>query len=220
MWPSASEIELGPAEPVVSWLDYRKLSRRLASLSPEQVAADQRWRIFAALPDALVEHGYNGPAVAEMLRSAHISRKTFYELFDGKDEALMRCRDDAFQVLRRELDGARAGVGRRPGAVARGLDAVLRLAAEDPPRARLLLADPWVTGPRAAEGWEAALGFLSLLLGRRRGAHISIREEGLLGGARHLVLSRIYAGRADALPALAAPLGDLILATGPRRRRA
>lgn len=217
MAAAVSEINLGVTEPVGTWLDYRKLGRRLASLTPEQVATDQRRRAFAALPEALAEHGYNGAVVADVLRCAHISRKTFYALFGSKGDALRACRDDAFEVLRHDLAGLLPILDPRPDALADALGVPLGFAAQDPDRARLLLADPWLAGPLAGEGWEAVLSFVSLLLQGRRRARVSIRREGLLGGARYVVLSRIHAGRADTLPALARPLAELILATGPGR---
>lgn len=212
----ASEIELGAAGPDAGWIDYRTL-RHLQGLTREQVAEGQRRRVFAVLPDALAQHGYRGAVVAEVIGRTHISGRTFYQFFDNKGDALRQCRDDSLQALRRELEA----VWERPDCRSEDLAAVaLRLAAEDPARARLLLADPWVTGPHAAEGWEVALAFLARLLhgGRRRSARLSIREEGLFGGARHLVLSRIYAARADTLPELAAPLAELILVMAPQGR--
>ena len=213
MAPSAPAIEPGAAEPASGWIDYRTL-RHLHGLSREQVAAGQRRRVFAVLPGALAERGYAGPVTAEVIGRARISRRTFYRLFDDKGDALRQCREEGLQALRRELEAV--SERRSEDAVA----AALRLAAGDPARARLLLADPWVTGPYAAEGWDVALAFLARLLrgGRRRSARLSIREEGLFGGARHLVLSRIYAGRAETLPELAASLADLIRLTEPGRR--
>ena len=212
-----SDIELGADGPVAEWIDYRTL-RHLHGLSREQVAEGQRRRVFAVLPEALAQHGYRGAVVAEVIGRTHTSGRTFYQLFDDKGDALRQCRDDSLQALRRALEAVCEGTERRSEDLAAG---ALRLAAEDPARARMLLADPWVTGPHAREGWEVALAFLARLLrgGRRRSARLSIREEGLFGGARHLVLSRIYAGRADTLPELAAPLAELILAMAPQNRQ-
>ena len=194
--------------------DRSALRVRLVGLSPEQVAADQRSRISAALPGALTEHGYEGPVVGTLLRNAHVSRKTFYELFGGQDEALLACHREALSQLRSVV--GRACIGEWPDRVRAALTAILATAAADPGGARLIAGDPYIAGPHAAELRGALLGCLGphLRCGRRLAERplAPCLEEGLIGGVTSVVLLRIYAGEAAALTALAPQLSEFLLA--------
>lgn len=55
-------------------------------LTTEEVRASQHERIVCAMTEAVGEHGYHGVRVADVVCRAGVSRKTFYELFDGKDD--------------------------------------------------------------------------------------------------------------------------------------
>ncbi len=106
----------------------------------------QRAHIALALVDVVVRDGQDDPAVADILARAGVSRKTFYRLFDGKDDA----RQQAAELLwlRALHQVTRAGAG-HADPVARahaGAVALSRLVAAHPRHARLVLADPAVTG--------------------------------------------------------------------------
>lgn len=185
-------------------------------LPREAVVADQRRRIVAALPAALLEYGYEGGAIEEMVRRSHVSRRTFYELFDSKDSAIRAARGEALKELREALRGACSPDGAWPEGLATGLAESLRFAAADPARARLLLGDPWPCGPHAAASWQLLLDLLVPSLRRGRlhthGSSSEMLDDFLLGGIRDVVLRRIEAGCSQELPDLAGPLHDSFLA--------
>jgi AcrR family transcriptional regulator len=115
-------------------------------LSVEQLERLQRAHIALALVDAVVEGGHDNPAVADILARARVSRKTFYRLFDGKEDA----RRQAAELLwLRALDQVtRAGAG-HADPVARvhaGAAALSRLVTSHPRHARLVLSDAAATG--------------------------------------------------------------------------
>ncbi len=187
--------------------------KRLRGLSPAEVAADQRRRLLAALPAAFAEHGYDGPAVEELVRRSHVSRRTFYDLFEGKEEALFACHREALAAF--DATVREACVGEWPQRVRSALVATLAMAAADPFRARLLAAEPCIAGPHAASFRAALLRRLAPRLRRgRRCAPIQLSpslEECLIGGVASVVLFRIHAGRAPELPALAPDLTEFVL---------
>jgi AcrR family transcriptional regulator len=115
-------------------------------LTAGQLERLQRAHIVLALVDAVVHDGHDDPAVADILARARVSRKTFYRLFDGKEDA----RRQAAELLwRRALDHVtRAGAGQAEPvarAHARAL-ALSRLVAAHPRHVRLVLADAAAAG--------------------------------------------------------------------------
>jgi AcrR family transcriptional regulator len=115
-------------------------------LSVGQLERLQRAHIALALVDAVVEGGHDDPTVADILARAGVSRKTFYRLFGGKEDA----RRQAAELLwLRALDQVtRAGAGHAdPVARAHALAIALsRLVTAHPRHARLVLADAAATG--------------------------------------------------------------------------
>jgi AcrR family transcriptional regulator len=106
----------------------------------------QRAHIALALVDAVVHDGHDDPAVADILARAGVSRKTFYRLFDGKDDARRQAAELLW--LRALHQVTRAGAG-HTDPVARahaGAVALSQLVTAHPRHARLVLADPAVTG--------------------------------------------------------------------------
>jgi AcrR family transcriptional regulator len=55
-------------------------------LAPEAVAESQRERLLAGMAAAVGERGYAETSIADVISRAGVSRKTFYQQFDGKDE--------------------------------------------------------------------------------------------------------------------------------------
>ncbi|MDP9134825.1 MAG: TetR/AcrR family transcriptional regulator, partial [Actinomycetota bacterium] len=58
-------------------------------LTPEQVASSQRERVLAAMRELVAGRGYQAVPVTEVIRHAGVSRKTFYELWPGKEECFV-----------------------------------------------------------------------------------------------------------------------------------
>lgn len=197
---------------------------RAQGMSPRQVAAHQRRRLLAALPAAFAEHGYDGAAVGELVRRSHVSRRTFYDLFEGKDDALLACHGEALAELLAAVRGA--CVGEWPLRVREGLGAILAAAIADPLRFRLLAGEPYLAGPHA-DAFRATL-VRRLAPRLRRGRRLAgsqlfpALEEVLIAGVSSVVLARLRAGRAPELRGDAPDLTEFVLVPylGPDRARA
>jgi AcrR family transcriptional regulator len=103
-------------------------------LTAEQVRASQRERIVAAMTEAVGEHGYHGVRVADVVWRAGVSRKTFYELYGGKDDCFRATYDvwidrllattfAAFETQTEWVDRLRAALTELLGRLAREPDA-------------------------------------------------------------------------------------------------
>ena len=94
------------------------LPRGRHGLSREQVEASQRLRLMRAMAEVMAEKGYARTSVADILRRARVSRETFYELFDSKEDCFMSAFEQAYAHI---LDGGHAD-RRRDAAPGRASD--------------------------------------------------------------------------------------------------
>ena len=75
------------------------LPRGRHRLSRDEVVRSQRERIQRSLAETMAVKGYAGTSVAEVLRSARVSRETFYEQFASKEDCFMSVFEEAYQRL-------------------------------------------------------------------------------------------------------------------------
>lgn len=156
--------------------------------------------------EVVSERGYAETRVVDVIGVAGVSRKTFYELFDSKEDCFLA----AYEVLLGKLLGEIAdGFESRPEApwaerVATGLGAVLDHLAANPDEARFAIVEVLAAGPKALARRDAALrrftGFLEV--GR---AETSVELPGitalsLAGGVNELLYSEILHGASAQLP--------------------
>ena len=132
-----------------------RLPRGRHGLSPEVVAAQQRERILLACVDEVGRQGYADTPVAAIIRSAGVSRETFYRLFDSRADCFLAALDTAAEVLLVVLGGsveqARAAAATSPAdGFATLLEPYLDQLAVQPALARLFLVEVYAAGPEAA----------------------------------------------------------------------
>ena len=60
----------------------------------------QRARLLAAAAVSIAELGYERTSVAHITARARVSRKTFYDLFENRDECLIAVMQDTVSRLR------------------------------------------------------------------------------------------------------------------------
>jgi AcrR family transcriptional regulator len=53
------------------------------------VAENQRERLLNGVVEAVAEHGYNATTISAITKAAKISRRTFYEYFEGKENCFL-----------------------------------------------------------------------------------------------------------------------------------
>lgn len=66
-----------------------RLPRGPHGLRPEEVEADQRARLIAAMVQLAADKGYAGTTVGDLIDHAGVSRKTFYAYFDDRQDLLL-----------------------------------------------------------------------------------------------------------------------------------
>lgn len=91
------------------------------SLPREQVDGIQRARIVSAMVEVAAEDGFLGAAVGRVVSRAGVSRRTFYELFESREDCFLAAFDwgvqqasaqmaEAYSRARAWRDGVRAGL--------------------------------------------------------------------------------------------------------------
>jgi AcrR family transcriptional regulator len=119
----------------------------------EVVWESQRGRMLAAMAGAVGEKGYGAVAVADVIARAGVSRKTFYEHFDNKEECFLAAYDAGVELMLDAIDAAiRDAAPGGPVAIARaGTARYLETLAANPAFARTFLVEVLAAGPVALE---------------------------------------------------------------------
>lgn len=179
-------------------------------LTPEQVAESQRGRILEAMRESIAKHGYSDASVADVIKRAGVSRKTFYAQFVDKEDGFLAIYDEQMGRLRTVTRDAFDAQDEWVPALRAGIAALLTALAHDPAVARLCFVDVLAAGPRAAEARNAAMRELGEILELGRGGDVTDagattpRALGMsmVGGIGEVLYQEIVAGRADQLPAM------------------
>lgn len=176
-------------------------------LTRRYVVANQRQRIVDALVRVVGTYSYQAASVERVAAHAGVSRRTFYEQFEGKEDAFVRAYDSAAaQLLMRVRTAATAGASASEQ-VHDGLVALLDGLAGEPQLAHMCIVAVLSAGPVAIDRRDVHMrSFASLVddVARRHGGPPlpPLTAEGVVGAIYDIVYKRIAAGQASELPAL------------------
>lgn len=196
-------------------------------LSREQVVESQRERLLAAVAHVVAAHGYQGATITEIVKTASVSSKAFYENFDSKEACFLAAFDTVIAHMKELVGEAVASCTEWSQRVIAALRALLDFFDAQPDLARLCLVEPVTATPViAAHFREEVIACISYLeLGRGASAEAASlpesTEDSLLGGLVVLTSRSILAGDGP-LPELLPDLVEFVLApyVGPERAKA
>lgn len=170
------------------------------------MAESQRNRIHQAMIEVVSERGYPETRVVDVIGVAGVSRKTFYELFDSKEDCFLAAYD---VLLGNLLEEAEDAFESKPGAtwaerIGAALEALLRHLAEHPGEARFAIVEVLAAGPKALARRDAALRQFTGFLESGRSV-TSVDLPGIVslsvaGGVNELLYSEILHGAVARLP--------------------
>jgi AcrR family transcriptional regulator len=175
-------------------------------MSREAVEHQQRERILPAMIGVVAERGYANSRIVDVIEAAGVSRKTFYELFEDKEqcflEAYERIVGMLLQVTIEAFDGDREAPWEERMRAA--MSAFLEIMAEHPHAARFCIVEVLAAGPAAVARRDAALREFTFMLDEGR-AQTSSELPGmtalaLTGGVYELLYSEILHGATTRLP--------------------
>jgi AcrR family transcriptional regulator len=190
--------------------ELRPLPRGRHGLSREQVEGSQRLRLVRAMAEAMAERGYARTSVADVLRRARVSRETFYELFDSKEDCFMSAFEQAYAHILDAVSSPPRGGSRRE-AFERLFGDYLEALAADPESARVFLIEVYAAGPSAVRRRLELQAGLAQALGALVDASDEDRfaAEALVAAVTQLVTARLAVGDVDGLRELRRPVVSL-----------
>jgi AcrR family transcriptional regulator len=178
------------------------------STPPEDVARNQRERLFAATVATCETRGYEASSVADVLELSGISSKTFYEQFEDKRDCFRSATEEI-------LDGTLAVIARRLGEgepteerARVALDAFVDLVVSQPAAARMVFVESYAAGEPAVEPVRRTIdefGRLARVALKQIPGHEATPIElarAIVGGIYRIVHDRLRRHREEELPAL------------------
>jgi AcrR family transcriptional regulator len=170
------------------------------------VTGSQRTRIYQAMIEVVAERGYPETRVVDVIGVAGVSRKTFYELFDSKEDCFLAAYDVLLGNLLEEASEAFEAQTGSPWAqrAAAGMGALLGHLADHPDEARFAIVEVLAAGPKALARRDAALrqftGFLEAGRSETAVELPGITSLAIAGGINEILYSEILHGAAARLP--------------------
>jgi len=214
-FPSRDRAAASPGE-LDSLIERERLPAGRDDLAEPLVAHSQRERILVAMAESCARKGLNATTITDIVTPAGVSRATFYELFEDKEDCFQAAMElslaDAMERVVAAFSPAKPWVTMVRDAAAAFLD----LLASRPAFARMALVEAPASGQRAFEMYASGKRVLQSLLDL--GRNEAIEEEGIppcagraaLAGAESLVVGQILVGNAERLREL---LPDVIYIT-------
>lgn len=193
--------------------------RSVLPVSPNgQVSEIQRLRLLTAMAQVASEHGAGTVTVAHVVTRAGVSRRTFYELFEDREECLLATFDDAVARAAARVRPAYEAQGSWRERIRAGLLELLVFFDEEPALARVCIVEALAAGPRGLEHRARILEQLVAVVdeGRRevrKGAPppLPLTADGVLGAVLSLIHVRMLAAKPEPLTELLGPLMSVIV---------
>lgn len=195
---------------------YRQLPRGPSGLAREQIARNQRARLYGGMVDSVARRGYEETTVADVIACAGVSRRAFYEHFHDKAHCLAATHGSIVGHARAQtvaaLDTERGLANRLYAACKCFFDDVRG----HPRGAHLVLVDSLGIAPGASDRlrltnvtFERVL-HAGLRAGWRREELPRLGPRAIVGGVRHVAFTRVRDRRAHELDTLADEVLDWI----------
>jgi AcrR family transcriptional regulator len=170
------------------------------------VTESQRGRIHQAMIEVVAERGYPETRVVDVIGVAGVSRKTFYELFDSKEDCFLAAYDVLLDNLFAEATEAFEAAQGASWAerISAALGQLLRHLSEHPEEGRFAIVEVLAAGPKALARRDAALrqftGFLEAGRSESSSELPGITSVAVAGGINELLYSEILHGAVSRLP--------------------
>ena len=197
------------------------LPRGRHAASREVVARSQRARLLAAMADSAAEKGYARTAVADVVTRSGVSRKSFYEHFDGKEDCFLAAFDDGAAMVLGAIDAALAATTDPFERTRVGAETYLSALAANPALARTALIEALGAGPAALDRRAAVHARFAAQLGESMAAARAVvpelpepplaRLRACVGAIDELVVEHLRVADAGSLTTLAPAVIDVVI---------
>jgi AcrR family transcriptional regulator len=177
------------------------------------VVENQRERILSAVADVTSVAGYREMTVEDVIVTAGISRRTFYEHFTNKDDAFLAAFDAVLEQLLSTVQEAYEGEEDGAERLRAGLAAFLDFLAREPAFARMCIVEALAAGSEAVQRRNTAMATFARIIDKNARASSppldppALTAETVVGGIYEVIYTRVVRGDIRDLPEL---LPDLV----------
>jgi AcrR family transcriptional regulator len=186
-------------------------------LDRRQVAEIQRARVLAGMIDVASERGVGNVTISHVVGRSGVSRRTFYELFEDREDCFLAAFDEAVRWIAAVVVPSYEGEHGWRERIRASLKALLEFLEYEPGVGRLIIVQTLGAGARALECRRRVLEQIIAVVdqGReagKRGDGLSpLVAEGVVGGAFSLIHSRLLQDGGAPLIELLNPLMAMIV---------
>jgi AcrR family transcriptional regulator len=183
----------------------------------KQVADIQRARMLSAMVELAAERGAAATAVAHVITRSGVSRRTFYEIFEDREDCFVAAFDDAVERILEVVAPAYVDGHKWQEKIRGGLTALLEFCEREPRVGRLVFVDSLAAEPRVLEMRRSvvsvAIGVVDSGRDEIRGGSEPppLTAEGIVGSVVSVIQSRLLDRQSDQLLALVNPLMSMIV---------
>lgn len=165
--------QVGPPQTSPPAARTRGLPRGPQALPPEQVATDQRERLYEATIAAVNEHGFVATTISDLVARAGVSRRSFYEHFENKEQCLLATYDALIGRLTTRLTDSYDPQAEWAEQIETFVHTLFDASSDRPDAARLVSVEMGAAGPVGIERWARDADLLARFV-----SHIFARAPG------------------------------------------
>lgn len=182
----------------------------------EQLAELQRGRILTAMFDVCDERGAANVTVAHVVARAGVSRRTFYELFDDREDCLLAAFEQGLAYVSERVLPAYESQKAWRERVRAALVELLAFLDSERVIGNLLIVDSQAGGPRTRERRAEVIAALTKAIDEghteaKAASPAPLTAEGVVGGVLAVIHSRLTARDNEPLVELANALMSMIV---------
>jgi AcrR family transcriptional regulator len=184
-----------------------------------QVTEIQRSRMLTAAVEAVEEVGYSRLTVAQVIGRAKVSRKTFYDVFEDREDCFLAAFDQAINQASVLVGEAYTQEPNWRDGLRSGLMALLVFMDDEPGLARLCVVEALGAGPKVLERRGEVLEVLKEVVDRGRAQSGSragreppqVTAEGVIGAVFAVLHARLLTGGREPFTDLLGPLMSMLV---------
>jgi AcrR family transcriptional regulator len=200
-----------PSQPI-----FPRLSSGPRKMEAEQVARNQRGRLQGAMVEAVARHGFHDTTLRELVGLAGVSKSTFYEHFENKQDCFLATLDYIALEVARRTDNAFDRPGDLRERMTAGVTTLLTVIAEEQGAASLVTVESLTLGAAAVPHRERSAAHFQELIRRvfEESGSQAVTEmtvRGIIAGIRNTAYHHLREGRGAELPAAAPGIVEWIL---------
>jgi AcrR family transcriptional regulator len=189
--------------------------------SAEEVAKNQRERLFAAMVATVAAKGYEPTRVADLVELSGVSSRSFYDLFGSKEACFAATLEELLGATIQALEHAEDPNASWEERLRQTYEAFAAIVVAQPASATICLSEAYAAGPAARAPVERAIEALERMTRSRLSEspeRAGMPEEMIIahvGALQEIARTRLREGKPGAIGALVPELVDLMLSYRP-----